>query len=79
MADLVMLLELALQGGPERGLEQFGREPVLTLACVLLITVSLAWLVIARRISRNLHRAERDGRVKVDSVRPARDIWKEPP
>jgi hypothetical protein len=37
-------------------LEEFARDPLLTVACVLLIVVSIAWLVVARRISRSLRR-----------------------
>ena len=50
-------------------------DPVLTAACVLLITVSLAWVVVARLIARNLTRRP------VEPVGPLapRDVWKAPP
>lgn len=40
-----------------RPLEEFVRDPALTVACVLLIVVSLAWVVVSRLISANLRRA----------------------
>jgi cell division protein FtsX len=40
-----------------RPLEEFVRDPFLTVACVLLIAVSIAWLVVSRLIYANLRRA----------------------
>jgi len=37
--------------------EEFARDPALTVAAVLLIVVSLAWIVVARMIWVNLRRA----------------------
>ena len=37
--------------------EEFARDPALTVAAVLLIVVSLAWIVVARMIWINLRRA----------------------
>lgn len=50
-----MPLHLIVAKGP--GLGEFSREPILTVACVLLILVSIGWFVVARLISRNLKRA----------------------
>jgi hypothetical protein len=49
-----------------RPLEEFVRDPALTVACVLLIVVSMAWVVVARLIYVNLRRAEsaRRGRAR---------------
>ena len=40
-----------------RPLEEFVRDPFLTVAGVLLIAVSIAWLVVSRLIYANLRRA----------------------
>jgi hypothetical protein len=40
-----------------RPLEEFVRDPSLTVACVLLIVVSIAWVVVSRLIYANLRRA----------------------
>jgi hypothetical protein len=40
-----------------RPLEEFVRDPALTVACVLLIVVSVAWIVVSRLIYSNLSRA----------------------
>ncbi|HZA39286.1 MAG TPA: hypothetical protein VFA00_01530 [Actinomycetota bacterium] len=37
--------------------EEFARDPALTVAAVLLIVVSLAWIIVARMIWINLRRA----------------------
>ena len=58
-------------------LEEFARDPVLSVACILLIVVSVAWIVVARAISHNLRRD--DQRVQDPGSRSARDVWKEPP
>lgn len=62
---------------------EFARDPVLTIACVLLIVVSIGWVVVTRLIAHNLRRAllrrqqaEQRGR---GAPRPPRDIWSEPP
>jgi hypothetical protein len=41
-------------------LEEFVRDPALTVACVLLIVVSVAWVVFSRLIYGNLRRAARN-------------------
>ena len=38
---------------------EFAREPILTVACVLLIVVSLAWIVVSRMIVRQLKRYDK--------------------
>jgi hypothetical protein len=45
--------------GALRPLEEFVSDPALTVACVLLILVSVAWVVVARMIWINLRRAAR--------------------
>jgi hypothetical protein len=40
-----------------RPLEEFVRDPALTVACVLLIVVSVAWIIVSRLIYANLSRA----------------------
>lgn len=37
---------------------EFAREPILTVACVLLIVVSISWIVVSRMIVRQLKRYE---------------------
>ena len=77
MTDGLILLAKARHFG------EFARDPVLTVACVLLIVVSAGWVVITRLISRNLRRAllrrqQAERRVR-GPVRTSRDIWSEPP
>ncbi len=79
MVELSLFLIAARKGGLERRLDQFGSDPVLTVACVLLIFVSLMWIVMARIIYRNLRRAVEDAQIPVKRVQPPRDIWKSPP
>jgi hypothetical protein len=60
---------------------EFAREPILTVACVLLIVVSIAWIVVSRMIARQLKRFDKAvaqpkrGR---PTPRSKRD-WDEPP
>jgi cell division protein FtsX len=54
--------------GALRPLEDFVSDPALTVACVLLIVVSVAWVVVARMIWLNLKRAARKAQ------RPARRL-----
>ena len=62
---------------------EFARDPLLTIACVLLVVVSIGWVVMTRLISRNLRRAllrqQQARRRPVGSVRKPRDVWSEPP
>jgi len=57
------------------------RDPTLTVACVLLVVVSVGWVVVTRLIVRQMKRAALRGvRSPVaDTIRPARDIWSIPP
>lgn len=61
-------------------LEEFAQDPLLTVASVLLIVVSIGWIVVSRLISRNLRKAARaKNEKKKGAVRPAKDIWADPP
>lgn len=62
-------------------LEEFLADPVLSIACVMLIVVSVAWVVISRLIVRNLRKAAMRGRRsrRIEAARPSRDIWTMPP
>ncbi len=68
-------------GATARALEELIRDPVLTVACVLLMVVSIGWIVVTRQIVRVMKRAARRGRAvpRIDVVRPPRDIWSYPP
>lgn len=73
------VLELARKGGVDRRLEEFGSDPVLTIAALALIAVSLMWLFLSRAIYRNLTRSAERSQIKIDKVRPPRDVWRDPP
>jgi cell division protein FtsX len=61
-------------------LEEFAQEPLLTVASVLLIVVSIGWILVSRMISRNLRKSATRARDKKrGAVRPAKDIWAGPP
>lgn len=62
-------------------LEEFLAEPVLSIACVMLIVVSVGWVVVSRLIVRNLRKAAMRGRRsrRIEAARPTRDIWTMPP
>lgn len=62
-------------------LEEFAQDPLLTVASVLLIVVSIGWVVVSRLVSRNLRRRAAQTRrpAKKGAARPARDIWADPP
>ena len=62
-------------------LSELFRDPVLTVACVMLIVVSVGWIVITRLILRAMKKAALRGRPvpRIDVVRPPRDIWSYPP
>ncbi|MGH2788962.1 MAG: hypothetical protein ACRDJV_13830 [Actinomycetota bacterium] len=70
-------MSLSLQAVVEP-FEEFVRDPALTVACVLLIVVSVAWVVVAHRISRNLREADR-ATGPAPGAKGARRVWKEPP
>jgi len=60
---------------------EFAREPILTVACVLLIVVSIAWIVVSRMIARQLKRYDKAvTRPKRGRPTPRRRRdWDEPP
>jgi hypothetical protein len=60
-------------------IDEFLREPALTVACVFLIVVSIAWIVIVRAIAHNLRRAALRRGPRTRPYSPPRDIWSEPP
>jgi cell division protein FtsX len=64
-----------------RDIGELFRDPALTVACVLLIVVSVGWVIITRLIVRNIKKAARRGRnaPRIDAVRPPRDVWSYPP
>lgn len=80
-----------IQIAPSDRLDEFLAEPALTIACVMLIVVSVGWVVISRLIVRNLRRQALRRRplprrvkepartAELEAVRPARDIWTMPP
>lgn len=76
---IAIIIEAARRGGVDRGLEEFGSDPTLTLAALGLIGVSLAWIFVAPAIYRNLTRAAERKDMKVGKVQPPKDIWKAPP
>ena len=64
-------------------LEEFAQDPLLTVASVLLIVVSIGWIVVSRLVSRNLRKsaalAHNEKNKKTGAVKPAKDIWAGPP
>jgi len=65
----------------EQPLVEFMRDPSLTVACVLLVVVSIGWVVVTRLILFKMKRAARRGvrTAATDAIRPAKDIWTIPP
>ena len=57
-----MTLTLALAPLRQTSLEEFLRDPTLTVACVLLIVVSFAWIVVSRTMVRRIKRSARSDR-----------------
>jgi cell division protein FtsX len=72
------LIDLAAPGDR---LNEFMSDPTLTVACVLLVVVSMGWVIISRLIARNLRKAALRGirNRQVEAMRPSRDIWTMPP
>lgn len=72
------LIELARRGDR---IDEFLSDPMLTVACVMLVVVSAGWVVISRLIVRNLRKAAMRGirNRRVEAMRPNRDIWSMPP
>jgi hypothetical protein len=60
---------------------EFTREPILTVACVLLIVVSIAWIIVSRMIVRQLKRYDKAvAQPKRRRSTPrTRKAWDEPP
>lgn len=59
---------------------EFVRDPALTVACVLVIVVSVAWIVVSRLIVRELRRAAmRTKRPETELAKSPRDVWGTPP
>ncbi len=83
MRFLVVMAEsdTLLAAREARGLLDFFRDPSLTIACVLLIVVSIGWIVVTRWIVHQMKRAARRGTrgPATDAIRPAKDIWSLPP
>ena len=73
-------MRLDLAATPEQIGELF-KDPALTVACVLLIVVSIGWMVITRLIARRIKRAARRGQrsARIDAVQSPKDIWSYPP
>ena len=65
----------------KRPLVEFMRDPSLTVACVLLVVVSVGWVIVTRLIVHKMKRAAKRGvrNPATDTVRPAKDIWTIPP
>jgi hypothetical protein len=65
----------------KRPLLEFFRDPTLTVACVLLMVVSIGWVVVTRLIIHKMKRAAKRGvrSPATDAIRPAKDIWSLPP
>ncbi len=64
-----------------RDIGELFADPALTVACVLLIVVSVGWVVVTRIHVRRLKKAARRGRMgsRIDVVRDPKDIWSYPP
>ena len=76
---LTLIVEAARKGGLERRLEEFGSDPVLTIACLALIGVSVLWVFMSPVIYRNLRKKAETAAKPVKRVAPPKDIWKAPP
>jgi hypothetical protein len=57
---------------------EFAREPILTVACVLLIVVSISWIVVSRMIVRQLKRYEAARPKKRGGTDRSKRVWDEP-
>jgi hypothetical protein len=60
---------------------EFLQEPVLSVAAVLLIVVSVGWIIMSRLITRAMKKAAYRAMTNKERKRakPARDIWNSPP
>lgn len=70
--------EAHLWATPKRPLVEFFRDPWLTVACVLLVVVSLGWIVVTRLIAHRMRKAIRH---KGRYARPGdkKKVWSSPP
>jgi hypothetical protein len=61
--------------------EEFLNDPILTVACVLLIVVSLGWILVSRLVARNMRRTRlrRLDPPRSGEYKPPRDVWADPP
>ncbi len=59
MRSMIALAAFALAPIRQTSLEEFLRDPTLTIACVLLIVVSFAWIVVSRIMVRRIRRRSR--------------------
>lgn len=62
-----------------RDIGELFADPALTVACVMLIAVSLGWIVVTRVIGRMLKKAAIRGHRRVAEAQNPRDIWSSPP
>lgn len=62
-----------------RDVSELFADPALTVACVMLITVSLGWIVVSRVIARMLKKAAIRGHRRLETIQDPRDIWSYPP
>jgi hypothetical protein len=72
-----MALILLARDGP--GFREFLSDPSLTVACVLLIVVSVGWVVVTRLILHDLHSTVYRKRAAKPPEPKIRDIWRTPP
>jgi hypothetical protein len=54
-------------------------DPALIVACILLMVVAVAWVIVSRMIVHNLRKAARRRQRTRDITRSPRDIWADPP
>jgi len=61
-------------------LSEFLSDPILTMACVLLIVVSIGYIIVTRLIARLYKKAALRDRRQAEQMRSSeRDIWSYPP
>jgi hypothetical protein len=62
---------------------EFTKDPILSVAALLLIVVSIGWIVVSRLISRELRKAAarkaRRGARRPPPPKRRNDVWSEPP
>jgi hypothetical protein len=74
-------VDLALVIAQEGSIEEFAKEPVLSMAAVLLILVSILWIVVSRLITREMRKsAYRQLRRKgTKAPTTEQEMWNVPP